>query len=315
MSKVDLSRIEQVHYVKLGEGGAWERQSLEEGTMRVGYYEVPPSLPLHGDYEAIRKTYLNSGSDAGTATRYANELLKFYQAGNEALWITFSGGLMHWAVADGPVTYLGADKELYPIGSSYRQTISGWSHASFSGKILRMSELSGRVTKTAGYRGTICDFDKWERNYILRKIQDQEIDEVIEAKAAKARMLNSCETLIKLLPWVDFEQLVDLVFSKSGWQRVGTIGGDQKTSDLELVQPMTGERAIVQIKSSTSQNELNAYEQEFSKMKADRYFYVWHTCKANLHTDINNLNLIDPAALAQHVINSGLYDWLLTKIG
>jgi hypothetical protein len=178
-----------------------------------------------------------------------------------------------------------------------------------------MSELSGRVTKTAGYRGTICDFDKWERNYILRKILDQEIDEVVEAKSAKARMLYSCETLIKLLPWVDFEQLVDLVFSKSGWQRVGTIGGDQKTSDLELIQPMTGERAIVQIKSSTSQGELNDYERDFSGMNADRYFYVWHTCKTDLHTDKNNLNLIGPAALAQHVINSGLYDWLLTKIG
>lgn len=315
MSKVDLSRIEQVHYVKLGEGGVWERLSIEEGSIRVGYYEVPPSLPLHKDYDAIRKIYLNSGVDAGTATRYANELLKFYHGGEEALWITFSGGLMHWAVANGPVIYLGADKELYPNGSSYRHTISGWSHSSISGKTLRMSELSGRVTKTTGYRGTICNFDKWERNYILRKIQDQEIDEVTEAKATKASMLHSCESLIKLLPWVDFEQLVDLVFNKSGWQRVGSLGGDQKTSDLELIQPMTGERAIVQIKSATTQLELTKYAQEFSGMEADKYFYVWHTCKTSLSVDDSKIILIGPAQLAQHTLNSGLFDWLLAKIG
>ncbi len=315
MSKIDLSGIRHVHYIKLGEGGLWERTCFAEGTLRGGYYEVAPELPLNRDFEGIRQVYLSEGKDASTATRFANELLKFYTAGDEDLWVTFSGGLMHWAIAEGPVVYLGSDKRSFPDGSSYRRTKTGWHSTSLDGKALRMSELSGRVTKTSGYRGTICDFNTWEQNYILRKIQDQRIEEVTEAMATKSALLSSCSTLIKLLPWVDFEQLVDLIFARTGWQRVGALGGDQKTSDLELIQPMTGERAIVQIKSSTTQKELTQYAQEFSRMEANKYFYVWHTCKTDLSVDDPKVILMGPKELAQHTLNSGLFDWLLTKIG
>lgn len=315
MSKINLSRIRQVHYIKLGEGGSWEKACFVEGTLRAGYYEVPPELPLNKDFEGIRKIYLSEGKDDGTATRFANELLKFYEAGDEDLWITFSGGLMYWSIADGTAIFLGKDKQAFPQGSTYRHTKTGWHNASIGGKILRMSELSGRVTKTSGYRGTICEFGEWEADYILRKIQDLHIQEVVTATESKSAMMNACSALIRLLPWVDFEQLVDLIFAKSGWQRVGALGGDQKTSDLELVQPLTGERAIVQIKSSTTRKELEKYAHEFSGMDADKYFYVWHTCKNELSLDDPKIILMGPEELAKHTLNSGLFDWLLAKIG
>ena len=33
-------------YIKLGGGGGWEAQCLKEGTLRLGYYEVPHELGL-----------------------------------------------------------------------------------------------------------------------------------------------------------------------------------------------------------------------------------------------------------------------------
>lgn len=315
MSKPTFSQIKQALYIKLGEGGKWERTCFADGTIRAGYYEVPPEFSLARDHDGIRQVYLRLGKDEGTATRYAGELLKFYEAGSETLWITFSGGSLHWAVAEGPAEYLGSDSALYPAGSTLRQTASGWQKTSLSGKSLPISELSGRLTKVAGYRGTICAIKDWEFNYLLRRLQDQEIEEVQKAKAVRIELLKACETLITFLPWPDFELLVDLVFTNSGWRRMGSLGGDQKTSDLELIQPMTGERAVVQVKSATTQQELVAYEDGFSQMNANRYFYVWHTCKGKLSSIMPDLTIMGPDVLAEHVLNAGLYDWLIRKAG
>jgi hypothetical protein len=41
--------------------------------------------------------------------------------------------------------------------------------------------------------------------------------------------------------------LVDLVFANSGWRRIGRVGKTQKTVDIELMLPTTGERAFVQV--------------------------------------------------------------------
>lgn len=314
MSKPSLSQIKQALYIKLGEGGKWEHTCFADGTIRAGYYEVPPELSLAHDHDGIRQVYLHLGKDEGTATRYAGELLKFHEADSETLWITFSGGSLYWAVAEGPAEYLGSDPALYPAGSTLRRTASGWQKTSLSGKFLPISELSGRLTKVAGYRGTICAIKDWEFNYLLRRLQDQEIEEVQKAKAVRTELLKACETLITLLPWPDFELLADLVFTQSGWRRVGSLGGTQKTADIELIQPMTGERAIVQVKSTTSAKELATYEEDFSGMAADRYFYVWHTCKGKLTPTLPNLTMIGPEAMAEHVLNAGLFDWLVQKI-
>lgn len=313
MKEQDFSGIQQVIYIKLGEGGSWERQCLQDGTIRVGFYEVPSDLAQSRDVAAIRQIYINDGVDSGTATRYVGELIKFYNADETTLWITFSGGMLYWAISKEPPVYLGADKATYPLGSTLRQTMSGWHNTSLAGYPLHTRHLSGRLTKVVGYRGTICTLGEKERDYLLRRLQDQKPEEVIQAEIARTQLLQSCENLIKLLPWPDFELLVDLIFTQSGWRRVGSLGGTQKTADIELAQPMTGEQAIVQVKSSTTARELAEYEAAFAGMTADRYFYVWHTSKDPLVATLKNLTVIGPDRLAEHVLNAGLYDWLIQK--
>lgn len=313
MVKSDLSKIKQAFYIKLGEGGRWERLCFQDGTIRVGFYEVPAALVQSRNTEAIRQIYLDQGAGTGTATRYAGELQKFYAAGPETLWITFSGGKLYWAIATGTPEYLGADKVDFPQGSALRRTVSGWQSATLSGAPLHTKDLSGCLTKVAGYRGTICTLETWEFDYLVRRLQDQEPKEVTQAKEARRQILGTCEALIKLLR-ADFELLVDLVFTQSGWRRIGSLGGTQKTADIELIQPMTGERAIVQVKSTTSAKEFAEYEEAFAGMAANRYFYVWHTCKGKLTPTLPNLTMIGPETLAEHVLNAGLFDWLVQKI-
>ena len=58
MKEQDFSGIQQVIYIKLGEGGSWERQCLQDGTIRVGFYEVPSDLAQSRDVAAIRQWHL-----------------------------------------------------------------------------------------------------------------------------------------------------------------------------------------------------------------------------------------------------------------
>ena len=74
---------------------------------------------------------------------------------------------------------------------------------------------------------------------------------------AREAMLDVTVDALKLLDWRDFETLVDLIFARSGWNRVSAVGGNQKLIDLE--QSMTRERAAVQVKSQANQKALDDY--------------------------------------------------------
>jgi hypothetical protein len=69
--------------------------------------------------------------------------------------------------------------------------------------------------------------------------------------------------MIRQLDWRDFETLVDLIFARGGWQRSSVLGKGQADVDLILTQPTIGETAWVQIKSGTSQAELDDYVGRF----------------------------------------------------
>ena len=73
--------------------------------------------------------------------------------------------------------------------------------------------------------------------------------------------------MIKLLVPHDFETLVDLIFSTSGWRRLGPVGKTQKTLDLDLVLPSTGDRAFVQVKSHTARKEFDEYAEKLDDLR------------------------------------------------
>jgi hypothetical protein len=119
---------------------------------------------------------------------------------------------------------------------------------------------------------------------------------------------------LRLLTWQDFELLVDLVFSNSGWRRVGQVGKTQKTVDIELMLPTTGERAFVQIKSSAGKKDLEHY---LSRLKDsviyERMFFVWHSGDVG-DVDEPSVDLIGSDQLARMVFDAGLTSWLREKV-
>lgn len=303
----------EARYIKLGPGGAWERKCLTEGTLRLGYYDVPHEMGVAGDADGIRQIYLDRGHARRTASSHARQVLDFYHAASTTLWITFCDGFLWWSFAKPEVTFLGSDPNAAPFGSRSRGCVSGWSNKSLGGRPLRMSEMNGQLTAVSSFQGTICTVKAFD--YLVGKINDEDLPEIVAARDAKSALLGATQDLLSLLTWRDFEILVELIFAQSGWRRLGETGGSQKTVDLELMLPTTGERAFVQVKSKADQDQLNEYVERLSGRDEARMFYVYHSAECPLIVDSPRVTLIGRARLSELVIETGLVDWLITKVG
>lgn len=301
-------------YIKLGPRGAWERKSLDEEVLLFGYQSVPHDIALSGDIDALTKVFRDQGYDKGTARRHAIQVMDFYTLGEDTLWITFADGYLWWCIAAPGVKYLCHDDEqANREGSRLRHTIGGWHNQSIGGNKLHMNELNGGLVQTQRFQGTVCEVKLFD--YLLRKINDEELPKISRGKEAREQACNSIEELMTLLTWKDFELLVDLVFTQSGWRRIGQSGGTQKTVDMELELPSTGERAFVQVKSETGQTQLDDYLERFAGRDEGRMFYVYHSSKDELHTDNPDASLIGPKRLSEMILDAGLFGWLLKKAG
>ncbi len=300
-------------FIKLGEAGAWNELCIDDGTLRLAYDDVPHEMALASDRAGIRKIYADLGHTAGTASDHARQVLDFYHAPADTVWITFYKGLLWWCRAKLGVEFLGLGRDGASQGSRLRRTEDGWHSASLDGVPLRQRELSGKLTKTAAYQGTICDVDAV--NYLIAKINDEDLPVVAQAKAARATSLAAIESLITHLTWRDFEILVDLIFAQSGWRRIGEAGGAQKTVDIELELPSTGEHAFVQVKSATGQSQLNDYIERMDEVPGARMFYAYHTASEPLTVDDARVTLVGPEHLSELALDAGLFNWLIQKVG
>lgn len=295
-----------LYYIKLGRGGDWEAESLREGVLRFGYREAPHDLCARGDWQGVWEAMKTIRGDAGAATRDVNQIRAYYEADEHSIFITFVGGLLYWCRPTGPV-------ELLDDCSHRRQTAEGWRNTSVNGTLLSADRLSGRLLKVQMFRGTICDVRAGD--YLLRKLSDQLSPEVAAAEEAERALMTAIVELMRLLTWQDFELLVDLVFSTSGWRRVSQVGRTQKTVDLELILPSTAERAFVQVKSQATTAALNDYVARLAEADAyDRMFFVWHTGDIAEENGPAGVILLGPRKLSRMVLDAGLSSWLREKV-
>lgn len=293
-------------YIKLGRSGGWEKECLEKGILRFGYNQTPFDAAVTGDWKTVRDVWLDIRKDAGAATRDVAQIRHFVEASDKTLWITFFGGFLWWCFAKQGV-------EQHPDGKgSYRETVDGWHNTDIHGKKLSSEKLSGNLLKIQAFRGTICEIRALE--YLKRKLNGRLLPEVEEAVEAEEQMVRKIIPLMRLLTWQDFELLVDLVFSNSGWRRIGEVGKTQKTVDIELMLPITGERAFVQIKSTAGKGDMTAYLDQLKSTDAyDRMFFVWHSGDV-VEVEDDKVIPIGPERLARMVFDAGLTSWLLEKV-
>lgn len=300
----------KIRYIKLGDGGKWERCCIEEQqTLRLGYESPHHHESLSGDWDTVHSFWLSArNGNQGAASRDLNQIRDFYELSESDIWITFYQRKMYWCHAL---------KEVHQLedGSRIRNLIGSWNCYDKIGRPLSIENIDGRITKVQGYRGTICGIELPE--YLLRKINGEVQPEIQSTKEALAVLKLNIENLIKGLWWNDFELLVDLIFSQSGWQRISVLGKTEKDIDLDIFSPVTQKRAFVQVKSTTTANQIQSYREIFNQHhQYDEMYFVFHTFSGNfekLGIDDPRVAVWDISRVAALVINAGLIDWLLAK--
>ena len=158
---------------------------------------------------------------------------------------------MHWCRPTGAVEVL---KDGDHVGDHRRATVDGWHCRTIKGTPLTSDRIAGNLWMVQRFEGGICRVKPLE--YLLRKLNDEPPPELAAAAEAERALMDAIVRLMRLLNWQDFELLVDLAFSASGWRRIGVVGGVVRTADLELILPTTGERAFVQVKARASNADL-----------------------------------------------------------
>jgi len=298
------------YYIKLGGRGEWERECLRngnpDGCLRLGYQNTPFEACINGRWDEVLSHFM-AKNDRGTSQRYTTQIRAFFEAQSDQVFITFHDRKLWWCQPTGPVV-------LEDDGTHFRATVDGWHDCSIGGTLLGMDRLSGKLLKTEGFRGTICKVGAHE--YLIRKLHDEISPDLNAAELAEEALCAAILTLISNLSWQDFECLVELVFSASGWRRVSSVGKTQKTIDLDMTLPTTGERAFVQIKSQTNDRQLNDYISALTDSGTySRMFFVWHTGKVNEGNVPDGVTLIGPRRLAKMVVDAGLSSWVRDKAG
>ncbi|OFX25664.1 MAG: hypothetical protein A2033_12470 [Bacteroidetes bacterium GWA2_31_9] len=298
----------KILFIKLGSGGQFEKDCIEKNQMlRLSYRSVDHDICSKGNWQAVYDHFVNiEKTKPFVATSHTNQIRQFYEESSETLWLTFYANKLWWCFSKPDITLL-------PDKTKTRTVIGKWSDKDINGKTLTADNISGKLLKTQGFRGTICSVP--EQRYALAKINGEQMKEVVEVEQALNNLKDKVSKLIQNLQWKDFETLIDLIFRQAGWQRVGATGKTQKTLDLDLFAPVTNESAIVQIKSQSDLKEFEYYQNEFAKMSHDRFFYVVHSPKTDLKKYQNDsetkLYFIDK--VTDLTISSGLVEWVIKK--
>jgi hypothetical protein len=299
------AQFADAYYIKLGSGGKWEKDSIANGYLRLGWKHQSLQDINGGKWDAIG-VQLRSNQTRGVATTDLNRLREISQSTVKDVWITFSGAKMWWARLQGPVREDAISK--------YRETVDGWHDTSVEGRLLVVNELPGKLAMLQGFRGTACRVK--ERDLLHRVLSGARSALAVAISSHREALASELERAIKGLHWKDYETLVDLVFRHAGWERVSVAGQHEKGYDLELREPITGDRYMVQIKSKANRAALDRTVAQFSPEDYRRVFFVVHTPSGDLEaaTDLpEHCQLVDPRQLAELALQAGLVPWLESK--
>lgn len=303
---IDASRV---LFIKLGEKGSLEQKCIDGGLIELDYSEIDHQSCLDGNWVLVNRQIADAyGTAPNATTSHKNQIRRFYEEPAETLWITFHNGKLWHCFADRKI-------DLTANGTKTRKTIGGWKDHDSAGKTLFIQSISGRLTKVQGFRGTICEVE--EKEYLLHKLNNTQSRELEAVEKNIASLKKNLEALIKRLNPQDFEVFVDLIFRAAGWSRIGELGKTVKTIDIELMAPVTNERAVVQVKSQSDRGVYSDFEARLEALQGyDKRFFVTHSPTPDLAKHINsrseaNIIFWDVQQLSELSINAGLIDWLI----
>lgn len=297
-------------FIRLGAKSSWANECIKNGVLRLGFRSPHHTEVIEGRWEVLNKYWIEKEKKSkGKSTDYTNQIKNFYTADSKVLWVTFHDRKMYYCFSE-PII-----QELYLGGERERPAIGGWSCVDVLGKDLTLERLSTKLTKTQGYQGTICEIKEVE--YLKNKINCLSSEITSLAKQKKNELIDATIPLLQDLNWYDFELLIDLVFTYSGWKRIETLGRTQVSIDLDLQLPINDSRAFVQIKSESNSKEYFEYKEDYdSKDQYDEFYYFVNKTSDKKLLELANKkenHIFIGKPLAELVLKCGLLDWVIEK--
>jgi hypothetical protein len=302
-------QFRNAYYIKLGRGGCWEEDSIANQKLRIGWRRQALTDINNGQWEKIAQQLKHEQPDKPqVATNDLNRLRDIADSTPDDIWITFHDAKLWWVHLElSPV-------EEDPI-SKFRRTRGAWSDRSLTDRLLIENELPGKLAQLRGFRGTACRVR--EPDLLLRVIEGTRSSLATEIAAQRSALCLKLEAAIQQLHWKDYETLVDLVFRHAGWNRVSVLGQQAKGYDLELREPITQDRYVVQVKSSADLPDLERTVAEFSADDYRRIFFVVHSPSKTLENAVDlpsHVEIVPPARLAELSLEAGLSGWIENKV-
>jgi hypothetical protein len=304
-----------VRYIKLGASDSWAEHAIAAGEVPFGHRTIAHELALQcardGDWSRVVAAFAAQGRSASKARDFTREVRDFYTLGPDCLWVTFSASRLYWSFADSSVCWRGGDGSTR--GERYRRVLGSWDSTDIHGRPILAEDLSTRLTKVRAYRQTLCSIQ--DADYVVRRINGIEEPIVERARSLMASLVKLAGEMIAGLHQWDFEALVDLIFRRSGWQRVSRLGQTERDIDLAIDQTATGERAFVQVKSAADQSVLDDYVGRYEQSdRYDRMFFVCHSPRGTLAPpDDPRVRIWTGTVLASQAVSAGLFDWLTER--
>ncbi len=308
---------EKICYIKLGEKGRWADTCFKEGLIRFGFSSGKPEILKSigkNDWDSVRQYWINKGKTPQVATSFKNQTKSFFDDVGKTLWITIENGFLYYGLTKGVPIQDPNCKEFDGDELSTHKLMAapGWQKVDANGCELRINELSGRLTKVSGFRGTTCSLDGENSQYLKLRLQGKLSPAITKAEATLFQLAKELEVLIQTLTPQDFELLVQQIFAHSGWRQLYATGGTRKTVDLELENPITKDVALVQVKHETNNLEFLEYKKQKENSYYSRMFYIYS--KGHIKKiDDSTITVWDKAEVAKQVIANGLINWLIKK--
>ena len=306
---MDDAEFRNAYYIKLGRAGSWEMESLARSLLRVGWRHQTVDDINAGEWTKIAKQLqIEHQGKPQVSTNDLNRLRDIALSTPDDIWITFHGAKLWWArLSEGRV-------EQDDI-SKYRRVQGAWSDKALTGRLLVASEIPGKLAQLQAFRGTVCQVK--EAALLRRVLSGTRSPLAADIGERRDHLNSSVRAAIEQLHWKDYETLVDLVFRSAGWVRVSVLGQQAKGYDLELREPITRDRYVVQVKSQATAADLKETIAHFSPSDYRRVFFVVHSPAPDLAGGITipkHVDLVHPQRLAELAVDAGLSRWIEEKV-
>jgi hypothetical protein len=317
LALLDRVTAENVRFIKLGRKSVWWPLAKDTNTLRLGFREFDFALCKNGKWDDARKEFVKTSSRTRPSdiTRAVNQVRDFFELPETILWCTIEDGDLWWCFAEAEIIdlYHGDDEAETKIGARMRRVIDRWRNTDINGERLRLDSMTTKVTKVASFQETIAKPSG--ASDLLRRIRRIQSDHHVRAARALDEMVSAIGNLLDQLHQTDFELLIELIFSSSGWKRISAVGGTQKTLDLALILPTTGEYCFVQVKSQTNRSTFRSVVESLNNPQGySRLFFAYHTpVEVFDNNESDRVTVWHRYEIARQAIRAGLVDWILSR--